>query len=82
MSEVKRCANAACSCIPPEKEKYCSAHCEGMVDSVEVLCGCGHDSCRGAVTEPVISESAVEFARESPIGLEGTVEPGGLPGPL
>jgi len=30
MSDAKKCGNPACSCIPPEKEKFCSAHCEGL----------------------------------------------------
>ena len=67
MTDVKTCANAACSCIPPEKQKYCSAHCEGMGDKVEVLCGCGHDSCRGASTEPVVRATSVEFIPETPL---------------
>jgi hypothetical protein len=64
MTDKGTCANPACSCIPPEKNKFCSAHCEGMADKVEVLCGCGHDSCRGAAAEPVVSAGAVEAAPE------------------
>ena len=70
MTDIKTCANAACSCIPPEKQKYCSAHCEGMEDKVEVLCGCGHDSCRGASTEPVIRATSVDFIPETSLEAE------------
>jgi len=41
----KKCANAACTCIPPEKAKYCSAHCEGVAQKTEIMCTCGHPSC-------------------------------------
>jgi hypothetical protein len=50
MSEAKKCANPACSCIPPNNEKYCSAHCEALIDTVEVMCQCGHDHCGGVAT--------------------------------
>jgi hypothetical protein len=42
---AKKCANPACVCIAPEKEKYCSAHCEGVADKVEIVCSCGHPPC-------------------------------------
>ncbi len=45
MATVKKCANAACNCIPQGKEKYCSAHCEGMGDRTEIVCTCGHEGC-------------------------------------
>lgn len=48
MSETKKCANPACNCIPPEKEKFCSSHCQGMKEKTEILCGCGHPHCAGA----------------------------------
>jgi hypothetical protein len=50
MATEKKCGNAACTCIPPDKETYCSAHCEAMKDSVEALCGCGHSHCEGAAS--------------------------------
>src|SRR5580698_1974313 len=52
MTDVKTCANPACSCIPAEKEKYCSPHCEALESSTEVVCKCGHHSCSGAATKP------------------------------
>ena len=47
MANDKKCGNPACSCIPPEKEDYCSAHCEAMKGKVEVVCTCGHAGCAG-----------------------------------
>lgn len=41
----KKCANAACTCVAPEKAKYCSAHCEGVAQKVEIMCTCGHPNC-------------------------------------
>jgi hypothetical protein len=48
MSEAKKCGNPACSCIPPDKEKFCSAHCEAMKGAVEIACQCGHATCGGS----------------------------------
>jgi hypothetical protein len=45
MASVRKCANAACNCIPEGKEKYCSAHCEGIGDRTEIVCTCYHDGC-------------------------------------
>ena len=50
MADPKKCANPACSCTAENKEKYCSAHCEGVAKSIEVVCKCGHDHCGGNVT--------------------------------
>ena len=47
MSDPKKCGNPACSCLPPNKEKFCSPHCEALKGSVEVVCKCGHTSCGG-----------------------------------
>jgi hypothetical protein len=49
MANTKKCANAACTCVPADKSKYCSAHCEGVADKVEIACQCGHASCGGNV---------------------------------
>ena len=46
----KKCANAACSCVPPANAKYCSAHCEGVAQKVEILCSCGHSGCETSST--------------------------------
>lgn len=45
MASSKKCANPACNCPAPDKEKYCSAHCEGIGDKTEIVCTCGHDGC-------------------------------------
>jgi hypothetical protein len=50
MAKPKKCANPACSCVPADGAKYCSAHCEGIGDRVEVMCRCGHPECAGDVT--------------------------------
>ncbi len=47
MTDPKKCANPACNCTPPNKENYCSSHCEALKGSVEVLCKCGHAGCAG-----------------------------------
>ena len=44
----KKCANPACNCTAPNKEKYCSAHCEGIAEKIEIVCTCGHDGCTHA----------------------------------
>lgn len=49
MSEEKKCANPACTCIPPKGDKFCGAHCEGLKGTVEVSCQCGHTSCGGDI---------------------------------
>lgn len=49
MANTKKCGNAACSCIPPGKDKYCSSHCEGVGNKTEIACQCGHSSCAGNV---------------------------------
>lgn len=47
----KKCGNAACTCmIPAGKEKFCSAHCEGMDKKVELMCCCSHAECGATVS--------------------------------
>ena len=48
MAESKKCGNPACTCIPPEKETFCSPHCEALRGSVEIVCQCGHNHCGGS----------------------------------
>ena len=43
----EKCENPACSCTVTKSEKFCSAHCEGVEGTVEVVCQCGHPSCQG-----------------------------------
>ncbi len=49
MANPKKCANAACSCVPPANAKYCSPHCEGIANKTEIVCLCGHADCSGNV---------------------------------
>jgi hypothetical protein len=48
----RKCANMACTCLAPEKKKYCSDHCEGMGSKMEIMCLCGHADCGAAVIQP------------------------------
>jgi len=50
MSNTKKCTNPACSCIPADKEKYCSPHCEALGKATEIVCKCGHPHCAGEVS--------------------------------
>jgi hypothetical protein len=59
MFHPKKCANMACTCIAPEKKKFCSDHCEGIGSKMEILCLCGHADCGAATIEP---GAAHEFA--------------------
>jgi len=47
MTNPKKCANAACTCPAPEKGKYCSPHCEGIGNRIEIACLCRHADCGG-----------------------------------
>jgi hypothetical protein len=47
MANSKKCANATCSCPAADKSKYCSPHCEGIANKIEIVCLCGHDGCSG-----------------------------------
>jgi hypothetical protein len=47
MADMKKCGNPACSCVPNEKEKFCSPHCESAKGTTEIACQCGHSDCRG-----------------------------------
>lgn len=49
MANSKKCANAACTCTAPPGSKYCSAHCEGIANKVEIACTCGHPSCSNSM---------------------------------
>lgn len=64
MATAKKCGNAACSCMPAEKEKFCSPHCEAMKASVEFLCGCGHSHCTGTASHQESNEEPREARPE------------------
>jgi hypothetical protein len=44
-----RCKHPACSCVVAKGERYCSAHCEGMSESADINCLCGHAACKGRI---------------------------------
>ena len=50
MSEPKKCENSACSCIPEKGQNFCSPHCEGIKGTTEIICECGHPTCKGDAT--------------------------------
>jgi hypothetical protein len=72
MSDAKKCANPACSCIPPNHEKFCSSHCEGLDDSVEIVCQCGHDHCALGSTRTVPVATVTVMTNPDPILEVGT----------
>ncbi len=45
--EKETCKNPVCGCVQHE-DKYCSASCEGVGDTVEIDCDCGHPECSGS----------------------------------
>jgi hypothetical protein len=46
MSESKKCAHAACSCICTDGKKYCSQMCEDSHKFASLKCDCKHPECR------------------------------------
>lgn len=45
MSEKKKCAHEACTCIPPDGKKFCSQVCEDSKKVTHLTCQCGHAGC-------------------------------------
>jgi hypothetical protein len=52
MSNPRKCANLTCTCLAPEKKKYCSDHCEGLGNRMEIICLCSHEECGATVLQP------------------------------
>ena len=50
VAHPRKCANAACTCTTEGKSKFCSAHCEGINEKVELMCTCGHAHCGTTVS--------------------------------
>lgn len=44
---TKKCAHPPCSCEARAGSKYCSAECEMMEDTPDLMCECGHPGCNG-----------------------------------
>jgi hypothetical protein len=57
MATPKKCGNATCTCLAPEKKKYCSDHCEGIGNKLEIICLCGHADCGVTVLQSTGQES-------------------------
>jgi hypothetical protein len=47
MADSKKCAQPMCSCTVSDKDKFCSAYCEGAKGTSTIACGCGHSGCKG-----------------------------------
>jgi hypothetical protein len=47
MSESKKCAHAACSCMVSDGKKYCSQMCEDSKGMTTLKCNCKHEGCSG-----------------------------------
>jgi metallothionein len=47
MTDAKKCPNPACSCTLEKEQSYCSPHCDAAKGTTEVICECGHPSCKG-----------------------------------
>ena len=78
MDKPKKCANPVCTCIPTDKSKYCSAHCEGQAGRTELVCRCGHADCGGNVSGRKPAMAPMATLEESCALL--APEPAGLPG--
>lgn len=48
-----KCANPACNCVAANDSDYCSAYCEGVGKTPNVVCNCNHPAC----TPATVSES-------------------------
>jgi len=48
MSESKKCAHAACSCMVSDGKKYCSQMCEDSKKITTLKCNCKHEGCSGS----------------------------------
>jgi hypothetical protein len=44
-----KCKHPACSCEVVERNSYCSAQCEGMNETPDINCLCGHAECMGRI---------------------------------
>ena len=52
MNAKSKCDHPACSCIPNNGERYCSATCADAKTLTELACQCDHPQCRGEALKP------------------------------
>ena len=45
MAGTKKCAHPACSCIAPDKQKYCCQTCQDSKNVTALACHCAHPEC-------------------------------------
>ena len=53
------CTNGVCSCPVVEPGTFCSDHCRGISDEVDMTCDCEHSSCVSAVVNLEAAASAL-----------------------
>ena len=45
--DANTCKNPPCTCPVEKGEKFCSVHCQGTGNTVQIDCDCGHPACAG-----------------------------------
>lgn len=50
MADSKKCAHPACTCEVEKGQKYCSQYCKDAKGTLELACGCGHETCAEVAT--------------------------------
>ncbi len=48
MSKQEKCKHAACNCMSPQGQSYCSDWCKDAKNMTEIACQCKHPGCRGS----------------------------------
>ncbi len=44
-----KCAHPSCQCRAMTGSNFCSTFCEGQGETLDILCGCGHNGCAEAL---------------------------------
>jgi metallothionein len=52
MADDKKCAHPACKCRAKEGGDFCSTYCEGVGETPDIECNCGHPEC-SATAKPI-----------------------------
>jgi hypothetical protein len=47
MDDREKCAHPSCECLAADDSDYCSTYCEGVGDTADIMCNCGHAACSG-----------------------------------